>query len=64
MRTQQDALRQERQRLLTTLSSSLDAYEILNATVQHLVELINVDYGGVLMLERGGDLPPLREVHW
>lgn len=41
-------------RISTTLSSSLDAYEILNVTVQHLVELINMDYGGVLMLERDG----------
>ncbi len=41
-------------RISTTLNSSLDAYEILHMTVQHLVELSNEDYGSVLILERDG----------
>ncbi len=41
-------------RISTTLTSSLDAYEILNITVQHLMELSGVGYGGVLILERDG----------
>jgi signal transduction histidine kinase len=51
----QEALQQEHQRLnriSTTLTSSLDASEILHMTVQHLVELGGVDYGSVLILER------------
>jgi signal transduction histidine kinase len=32
----------------------LDAYEILNMTVQHLVGLLDIDYGSVLALEKDG----------
>ncbi|MFQ6100443.1 MAG: GAF domain-containing protein [Anaerolineae bacterium] len=39
-------------RISSALTSSLDAYEILDVTVQHLVELSGVDYGGVLILEQ------------
>jgi signal transduction histidine kinase len=41
-------------RVAATLASSLDAYEILNMTVQHLVELSGIDYGSALILERDG----------
>jgi signal transduction histidine kinase len=41
-------------RISTALSSSLDAYEILNMTVQHLVGLLDIDYGNVLALEQDG----------
>jgi len=43
-------------RISTTLTSSLslDAYEILNLTVQHMVEISGVDYGSVLILEQDG----------
>ncbi len=54
MQAQQKTLQQEHQlnRISTVLTSSLDAHEILNMTVQHLVELSGVDYGSVLILER------------
>ncbi len=42
-------------RISGTLTSLLDAYEILDMTVQHLVELSGVDYGGMLILERDGE---------
>ena len=42
-------------RISGTLTSLLDAYEILDVTVQHLVELSGVDYGGMLILERDGE---------
>ncbi len=41
-------------RISTTLTSSLDADEILSMTVRHLVELSNVDYGGALIFEQDG----------
>ena len=41
-------------RISTTLNSSLDASEILNITVQHLVEFSGVDYGSVFILEHDG----------
>jgi signal transduction histidine kinase/GAF domain-containing protein len=41
-------------RISTTLNSSLDASEILNITVQHLVELSGVDYGSALISEHDG----------
>jgi len=41
-------------RVAATLASSLDAYEILKITVQHLVELSGIDYGSALILERDG----------
>ena len=41
-------------RVAATLTSSLDADEILNMTIQHLVELSGVDYGCALMLEQDG----------
>ncbi len=40
-------------RISTTLASSLDAYEILDVSLRHLVELSEADYGGVLIVERG-----------
>ncbi len=39
-------------RVATILSASLDAYEILDIAVRHLVELTGVDYGSTLMLEQ------------
>jgi signal transduction histidine kinase len=39
-------------RIVTSLASSLDADEILNMAVQRLVELIGVNYGSALILER------------
>jgi len=39
-------------RISTILTSSLDASKILDRTVLRLVELIRVDYGGALILER------------
>ncbi len=41
-------------RVSTTLNSSLDAYEILKMTIQHLVDIIDVHYGNVLILEHDG----------
>jgi len=41
-------------RISTALNSSLDAYEVLNMIVQHLVEFSGVDYGSVVILERDG----------
>ena len=38
-------------RVATTLATSLDAHEILDMAVQHLVELIGVDYGSAIILE-------------
>jgi signal transduction histidine kinase len=40
-------------RVATTLATSLDAHEILAMAVQHLAEMIGVDYGSALMLEQG-----------
>lgn len=40
-------------RIATTLATSLDAHEILGLAVQHLAELIGVDYGSALILEQG-----------
>lgn len=39
-------------RLSATLNASLDAYEVLNMTIIHLVELSGADYGGALILGR------------
>ncbi|MBN1811401.1 MAG: GAF domain-containing protein [Anaerolineae bacterium] len=39
-------------RVATTLATSLDAREILDMAVQHLAELIGVDYGSALILEQ------------
>ena len=39
-------------RISATLTSSLDASEILDRTVRHLVELSNTDYGGVFIMEQ------------
>jgi PAS domain S-box-containing protein len=39
-------------RVATILATSLDAHEILGMAVQHLVELIGVDYGSALILEQ------------
>lgn len=41
-------------RISTTLTSLLDAYEILDLTVQHVVEISGADYGSVLILEQDG----------
>jgi len=41
-------------RISTTLTSSLDAHEILHLTVQHLVEFSGIDYGSMLILEQDG----------
>lgn len=41
-------------RTSTTLTSLLDAYEILDLTVQHVVEISGADYGSVLILEQDG----------
>ncbi len=38
-------------RVATTLATSLDAHEILTLAVEHLVELVGVDYGNALILE-------------
>jgi PAS domain S-box-containing protein len=38
-------------RVATTLATSLDAHEILTLAVEHLVELIGVDYGNAIILE-------------
>ncbi len=42
-------------RISTTLNSSLDAYEILNMTIRHLVEISNVNYGAALIFARNGN---------
>lgn len=39
-------------RVATALATSLDAHEILAMAVQHLAELIGVDYGSALILEQ------------
>jgi len=39
-------------RVATTLATSLDAHEILSLAIEHLVELVGVDYGNALILER------------
>ncbi len=41
-------------RVSTTLTSLLDAYDILALAVQHVVEVSGADYGGALVLERDG----------
>jgi len=42
-------------RVAATLASSLDAHEILDLTVQHVVELSGVDHGSALILEQDGE---------
>jgi PAS domain S-box-containing protein len=42
-------------RVATTLASSLDAHEILETALHHLVDLIDVEYGGALILEADGE---------
>jgi signal transduction histidine kinase/transcriptional regulator with GAF, ATPase, and Fis domain len=39
-------------RVATTLATSLDAHEILELAVRHLVELTDADYGSALILEQ------------
>ncbi len=39
-------------RISTTLTSSLNAAEILDRTVRHTIDLNNADYGGVFVLEQ------------
>jgi len=41
-------------RVSTTLTSLLDAHNILELTVQHVVEISGADYGSALILERDG----------
>jgi PAS domain S-box-containing protein len=41
-------------RVATTLASSLDAHEILATALHHLVDLVDVEYGGALILEADG----------
>jgi signal transduction histidine kinase/nitrate/nitrite-specific signal transduction histidine kinase len=42
-------------RVATTLASSLDAHEILETALHHLVDLVDVEYGGALILEADGE---------
>jgi signal transduction histidine kinase len=42
-------------RVATTLASSLDAHEILETALHSLVDLIDVEYGGALILEADGE---------